>query len=146
MFNPNTNAIYQELSSLSGPVFSSPAWFNGTLYYGATGDNLKAFSFANGSFGANPATQSPNTFGYPGTTPSISANGPSSGIVWAAENGDPAVLHAYDATKVSRELYNSNQNATRDSLGQAIKFAPPLVVNGKVYIGTRSSLVVYGNF
>src|SRR5205809_2171771 len=85
-FNRNTNAIYQELpSSLSGPVFSSPAWFNGKLYYGASGDRLRAFSFGNGAFGANPVSQSPTSFGYPGTTPSISANGTSNGIVWAAE-------------------------------------------------------------
>jgi hypothetical protein len=56
------------------------------------------------------------------------------------------VLHAYDATKLSTELYNTNQKPTRDSLGSSIKFAPPLVVNGKVYVGTKSHLVVYGSF
>jgi hypothetical protein len=75
----------------------------------------------------------------------VSANGNGSGILWAVEKG-ASVLHAYDATKLSTELYNTNQNATRDALGGSIKFAPPLVVNGKVYVGTSSRLVVYGTF
>jgi hypothetical protein len=57
-----------------------------------------------------------------------------------------SVLHAYDATKLSIELYNTNQNAARDALGTSIKFAPPLVINGKVYVGTHDHLVVYGSF
>lgn len=93
-FNPASNAIYQELPSALGQVFSSPAWFNGKLYYGAVGDTLKAFNFSSGLFVTSPA-QSANTFGYPGTTPSISANGSMNGLVWAAENSAPATLHAY---------------------------------------------------
>jgi hypothetical protein len=145
-FNSNTNSIYQDLpNSLSGPVFSSPAWFNGKLYYGAVGDSLKAFSFANGAFGANPASRSSNTFGYPGATPSISANGTANGIVWAAENGNPAVLHAYDANDLSRELYNSAQAANgRDNFGAGNKFIVPTVVNGKVYVGTTNGVGVFG--
>jgi hypothetical protein len=65
--------------------------------------------------------------------------------LWAVEKG-ASVLHAYDATKLSTELYNTNQKPTRDGLGSSTKFAPPLVVNGKVYVGTKSHLVVYGSF
>lgn len=147
-FNPNTNAIYQDLNqSLPGGVgvFSSPAWFNGKLYYGAVGDTLKAFAFANGMFGTTPASHSTTVFGYPGTTPSISANGTSNGIVWAAENGSTAVLHAYDATDLSKEFYNSNQAANqRDNFGAGNKFIVPTVVNGKVYVGTTNGVGVFG--
>jgi hypothetical protein len=81
-------------------------------------------------------------FGYPGTTPGISAFGTTGGIVWAYERTSGAtpgnaVLHTYDALKLATELYNSTQNSARDSFGlaAAIKFATPTVCNGKVYVG-----------
>jgi uncharacterized repeat protein (TIGR01451 family) len=147
-FNANTNAIYQELPSgvtHLGSVFSSPAWFNGTLYYGAVNDTLKAFAFSNGMFGTIPASHTALSFPYPGATPSISANGTANGIVWAAENGGPAVLHAYDATNLATELYNSNQAPNnRDHFGTGNKFIVPTVVNGKVYVGTTNGVGVFG--
>ncbi len=141
-----TDSIYQEMpNSLSGQVFSSPAWFNNTLYYGASGDTLKAFSFSNGKFGATPASHSTATFGFPGATPSISANGTANGIVWAAENATTAVLHAFDAGDLSKELYNSNQAANgRDHFGSGNKFVTPTVVNGKVYVPTTTGVGVFG--
>jgi hypothetical protein len=145
-FTSNTNAIYQSLpNSLSGSVFSSPAWFNGTLYYGAVGDRLKAFAFTNGLFGATPVSQSGNSYGYPGATPSISASGTADGIVWAAENSSTAVLHAYDAANLAHELYNSNQAASgRDHFGAGNKFIVPTVANGKVFVGTTNGVGVFG--
>src|SRR6266853_1777854 len=145
-FNSGTNAIYQDLpSALSGSVFSTPAWFNGKLYYGAVGDKLKAFTFTAGTFPSAPSSQTANTFVYPGTTPSISANGSSNAIAWAAENAGTAVLHAYDATDLTQELYNSNQAANgRDHFGNGNKFIVPTVVNGKVYVGTTNGVGVFG--
>jgi hypothetical protein len=84
-------------------------------------------------------------FPYPGTTPTISANGTLSGIVWAAENGAVAVLHAYDAGDLSNELYNSNQAANgRDQFGAGNKYIVPTVANGKVYVGTTNGVGVFG--
>jgi hypothetical protein len=145
-FNPNTNPIYQDMpSSLNGSVFSSPAWFNGQLYYGASGDVLRAFTFTNGAFGTTAASKSATSFGSPGATPSISANGVSNAILWAAENASPAVLHAYDATNLGRELYNSNQAAnSRDHFGSGNKFIVPTVVDGKVYVGTTNGVGAFG--
>lgn len=145
-FSPGGNNIYQELPSALGQVFSSPAWFNGALYYGSVGSPLQAFPFANGKFQAI-SSQSPSAFEFPGTTPSISANGTSNGIVWAAENSGNAVLHAYDATNLAKELYNSNQAAKgRDQFGAGNKFIVPTVVNGKVYAGTTAGVGVFGLF
>ena len=143
-FNPGTDGIFQQLSgALPGGTWSSPAWFNGTLYYGGVGDNLKAFSYSGGSFALT--SRSSNTFEFPGTTPSISANGTKNGIVWAAENSSPAVLHAFDATNVAVELYNSNQAAgNRDQFGTGNKFIVPTIANGKVYVGTTSGVGVFG--
>jgi hypothetical protein len=145
-FNPSTNAIYQDMPGAApGGVFSSPAWFNGTLYYGDVGGALKAFAFSNGMFQTTPASHSAHSFGYPGTTPSISANGTTNAIVWAAENNNTAVLHAFNATDLSKELYNSNQAANgRDHFGAGNKFIVPTVVNGKVYVGTTNGVGAFG--
>ena len=111
-FNPSKDHIYQEINGqLAGGMWSKPSYFNGTVYYGAVGDSIKAFPVVSGKLAASPSSHSANTFGYPGTTPSISANGTSNGIVWVVENGGTAVLHAYDATNLATELYNSNQAA-----------------------------------
>jgi hypothetical protein len=143
-FNASSNNIYQDLTGvLGGGVFSMPAYFNGTLYYGAVGDAIKAFKITSARFGSGPAYQTSTTFRYPGTTPSISANGTSNAIVWAAENGSPAVLHAYDASNL-HELYNSNQASGSRDLGAGNKFITPTVVNGKVFVGTTNSVGVFG--
>jgi outer membrane protein assembly factor BamB len=138
-FNPNSNLnLYQELpGSLGGFNFSTPAFFNGRLYFGAVRDVLRAFSFTNARMNGGAVSRSANVFPYPGISPSISANGTAHGILWAAENVDPAVLHAYDASDLSRELYNSNQAPnSRDHFGSNAKFSVPTVANGKVYVAT----------
>jgi hypothetical protein len=143
-FNAGSNNVYQDLTGvLGGGIWGMPAYFNGTLYYGAVGDAIKAFKITNAKLSAGPVGQTSNTFRYPGTTPSISANGTSNGIVWAVENTTPAVLHAYDASSL-RELYNSNQAGSRDQLGPGNKFITPTIVNGKVYVGTTNSVEVLG--
>ena len=145
-FNPSKNSIYQEIQGgLSGSVFSMPAYFNNTVYYGAVGDSIKAFAISNAQLAGAPASQTGNAFGYPGATPSVSANGTSNAILWAAENAGSAVLHAYDATNLSRELYNSNQaSGGRDQFGAGNKFITPMITNGKVYVGTTNGVGVFG--
>ena len=144
-FNSSSNNVYQELAGVLGNgVFGMPAYFNGTVYYGAVGDAIKAFKITNAKLGTSPASQTSNTFRYPGTTPSISANGTSNGIVWAAENTNPAVLHAYDASNL-HELYNSNQASNgRDQFGAGNKFITPTIADGKVFVGTTNGVGVFG--
>ncbi len=145
-FNATKDAIYQEVpGALGGSVFSMPAYFNQTVYYGAVGAQLKAFAVSNAELSTAATSQSANSFGYPGTTPSVSANGTNNAIVWAVENSNPAVLHAYNATDLSKELYNSNQAASqRDQFGPGNKFITPTIVNGKVYVGTTNGVAVFG--
>ena len=143
-FHSGADQIYQEISGqLGGGVYSMPAFFNNTVYYGADGDALKAFPVTSAKLAATPSSQSTHQFQYPGTTPSVSANGTTNGIVWAIENSG-AILFAYDASNLTRELYNSNQAANnRDHFG-GNKFITPMVVNGKVYVGTPTSVAVFG--
>jgi hypothetical protein len=103
-FNSGANNIYQQINGQIGGVWSKPSYFNSTVYYGAVGDHLKAFPITSAKLSATPATESPNSFAYPGTTPSISANGTSNGIVWAVENSSTGVLHAYNAANLTSEL------------------------------------------
>jgi hypothetical protein len=91
------------------------------------------------------ASRTARTFTYPGTTPGISASGTTNAILWAIENVNPAVLHAYDARDLTRELYNSTQApAGRDTLGTNNKFITPTIVNGHVYVGTTNGVAVFG--
>jgi hypothetical protein len=143
-FNAQSDSIYQEIGSAIGGVWSMPAYFNNTVYYAAVNDTLKAFPISNAKLATAAASNSTNSFPYPGATPSISANGTNGGIVWAVENASPAVLHAYDATSLT-ELYNSNQATnSRDHFGNGNKFITPMIVNGKVYVGTPAGVAVFG--
>lgn len=143
-FNPNSDQIYQEISGqLGGQVFSMPAYFHGTVYFGAVGDALKAFLMTSAKLASTPSSQSTHRFGYPGTTPSVSANGTTNGIVWAIENSG-AILFAYDAADLTKELYHSDQAANGRDHFSGNKFITPMVVNGKVYVGTPASVAVFG--
>jgi hypothetical protein len=140
--------IVQPLPSIIGPIFFTPAYFNGNIYCNGVGDNLKEFSLTNGLLSTNPVSQSASSLGFPGATPSISANGNSNAIVWTIQtdafmtkNGQ-AILHAYDATDLTKELYNSA--TSRQPTGAAVKFAVPTIANGKVYVGAVHRLAVYG--
>ena len=144
----NNNSLYQQLTgALRNGAWSGPAYFNNTVYYAGQGDALKAFAISTAKLGSTPASQSSKTFGYPGSTPAVSANGTSNGIVWAVESGTsaPAVLHAYDATDLTHELYNSNQSASgRDGFGNGNKFITPVIANGQVFVGTPTGVAVFG--
>ena len=142
-FNPNSDQIYQLLTSPIGGVWSKPSYFNNTVYYGAVNDNLKAFPITSAKLAGTPASKSAHQFGFPGTTPSISASGTTNGIVWAIENSG-AVLHAYDATDLTKEIYNSSQAPNNRDAFSGNKFITPMVANGKVYIGTPNSVAVFG--
>jgi hypothetical protein len=146
-FNPQDNStLYQELpGALSGGEFGAPGWFNGTVYFGAVGDSIRAFKLDAGRLQSTPTSQSSAKYIYPGTNPVISANGSQNAILWAVENTNPAVLHAYDANNLATELYNSNQaGGGRDQPGPGNKFITPTIADGKVFVGTTNSVAIFG--
>jgi outer membrane protein assembly factor BamB len=125
-FNSNSNKIYQELSGvLPGGMWSMPAYFNNNLYYVPVGSPILRFQFSNAKLLSTVAAKSSNSFPYPGTTPSISANAGKNAIAWAAEHSTPGVLHAYNARTLV-EIYNTNQaTGGRDQFGTGNKFNAP---------------------
>jgi hypothetical protein len=147
-------------SFLVASNFSAPAFWENALYIAAVdfpnnGDFLKRFVFAAGKgFTTAPASQSSNRFPYPGAHPSVSSDGANNGIVWAIDASQfgssgsapgPAVLHAYDATNLANELWNSSLAANgRDQAGLAVKYTAPTIVNGRVYLSTRTEIDVFG--
>jgi hypothetical protein len=153
----NTNAV-QDISSVVAPgqgFWMTPAYWNGNVYLwsgghsGGTPNTGMLFKMNSGVLDTTPDSQTTFTSAYPGPFFSISSNGAQNGIAWAVKtdqystNG-PAVLYAFDATDLSKTLYKSDSNATRDSAGAAMKFTVPVVTNGKVYIAAHGEVDVYG--
>jgi len=153
-FNASDDSqIVQSLPGAVSGLWSVPAFWNNHIYFGGQSDNLKMFDFdpVAAQLSSTPVSNTGTFFGYPGTVPVVSANGTTNGIVWAIQtdrfgSNGPAVLHAYDATDLNNELYNTQQNASRDNPGGAVKFSVPTVANGKVYVGAVKQVSVYGLF
>ncbi len=150
-FSAVSNAnLYQDVTgALAHGMWATPAYFNGTLFIGANGDRLEAFRFVDARLEAAPASQSSVVFSYPGTTPSVSADGTANGIVWVEHTNAtvPAVLRAYNAANLAIELYNSEQAPNgRDRFGTGNKFVVPTIANGKVFVGTKEGVGVFGLF
>ena len=138
-------------------LYATPAFWNNTLFIAGKGGRMLSFKLdpTVPQFNTTPASQSKNTYPGRGTTPAVSSKGNSEGILWAIDAAQygpmtdstgtgPSVLHAYDATDLNWELWNSSQAGSRDQAGNAVKFTVPTIANGKVYIGTTSEIDVYG--
>jgi len=132
-----------QINGLSG----APAYWNGNVYFwGSHGDHLKAFSLTKGLLSTAPMAQSMEVSGpgdSSGPVPAVSANGNTNGVVWTIDS-TASVLRAHDALDVARLLYSSDENGSRDALGDAVKFTVPTVINGKVYVGAQYQVSVYG--
>ena len=132
-----------------GRLTSTPAYFNGWVYFGGWPNNgsqsLKALSLNNGQLSTPAISSGPRTWSFPGLTPSISANGTTNGIVWGLAMASPGLLFACNATNLTTEIYNTTQApSNRDGLTNGIKFTSPVIANGKVYVGSQFSVYVFG--
>jgi len=151
-YSSTANGNVQTVTSASNGFWSSPAYWNGSVYYVGVSSPLGRYPLTKGLISTTPVSQSVTSFLYPGATPSVSSNGPKNGIVWILQDtagkvkgGPPACLRAYLAANVSKQLYGSGQAAgNRDQPGPGVKFAVPTVINGKVYVGTQTELDIYG--
>jgi hypothetical protein len=140
----------QDILASSGGIWSSAAYWNGNLYLAGVDSPLLQWRLSNGRLPGTPTHQSATSYNYPGATPFITSNGNADGIVWAIEStgrvrgGKGAILHAYDASNVEHELYNSAQAGDRDKAAQSAKFSVPTAVDGHAFVGTQTELDVYG--
>ncbi|HUO06680.1 MAG TPA: choice-of-anchor D domain-containing protein [Candidatus Binataceae bacterium] len=156
-FNSSSDQIVEELPFAIGGLFGTPAYWQGLVggvlqqmvYFVGQKDVPKMFTLSGGQLSGTPGSQAAGVkFGFPGASPSISANGTTNGIMWAVDTSayavlGPAIVRAFDATDLSNQLYSSDQIAG-DAPGPANKFAVPTIANGKVYVGTQTQVAVYG--
>lgn len=165
----NNNQIIESFRGPALGVSGIPAFWHNNLYIGGQRDSVRQFIFnpTIGLFNTTLTSQTSSVYGYPGTVPSVSSQAASHGIVWAIDSSlygyaspsavncssvpvpaacsGPAILHAYNANNLAQEYWNSSQAANnRDRAGNAVKFIPPTIANGKVYVGTRTEVDVYG--
>jgi hypothetical protein len=134
--------------ALGHGIFATSAIWNNYLFIAGVGGPLTGYQLTPSTVQFNLSSSSTQLFGFPGSTPSVSASAVQNGLVWALDNHSycthqssacgPAVLHAYDATNLATELWNSSMVST-DAAGNAVKFSVPTVANGKVYVGTRGN-------
>lgn len=161
-FNNTSNNILQTVqigTTQYNNIFSTPVYWNGLVYFHSNNDVLRAFSWTPGAdaglqLSSSSTSAGSAVFGMHGATASLSANGSNNGIIWEIDNSTydstnpagsgPAVLHAYDATNVANELYNSAQAGSRDQAGQALKLTVPTIANGRVFVPTGNELDIYG--
>lgn len=140
-----TDAVMQsDYSKLTGGCFATPAFFNNRIYLAANGDNLKGLMISTGLITFATLTDTARTFGFPGATPSVSANGTNAGIVWAIRRANPALLIACNATNLAEIYTTTNAAGNRDRPATGVKFAVPTIADGKVIIGNSNSVSVFG--
>jgi hypothetical protein len=138
--------------TLGGGIYAAPAYWNGHVFVLSSNDVLKDFAFDRGALPDAPVARGEQTFQNSGAGPVVSANGTRNSIVWLIEtkvwndynSTKVSILHAYDAANVSRELYHSEQNSARDRAGPSVRFTIPTIASGRVYIGAKGEVDVYG--
>ena len=148
-FQPNNDSHALQATLAARGAFGAMAYWNQHVFFIGSDTHLQDFALDHGllKLQASGVTR----FLDSGATPAISADGGKNGIVWAASSknwnapsGRPAVLYAFDASDVKRELYSSEQNPQRDRAGVALRFAIPTIAKGKLYLGAKNQIDVYG--
>ena len=130
--------IIEEVTGFA-PETGALVYWNNAIYSSGSGKQISALALTNGALAKTPFAQSKNTtYGH---SPVISANGNSNGVLWQITG---AYMFAYDAVTLVK-LYSTSQAPNgRDKPPALPHFANQVVANGKVYLGSNNSLVVYG--
>lgn len=150
-YNSTTDQIVQELPAAVGGIWGAPIYWNNAIYFAGRQDYIKAFPFINGVISTTPVQ---TQYGYSlQGIPSLSANGTANGVLWlvreVSSSSSVMELSAFNASTLQTyltEVFNTQQNSSRDALGTAPHFVTPAIANGKLYVGTNTQLKVYGLF
>jgi hypothetical protein len=149
-YNPtgDTQIVQSIIGASTGELDNVPAYWNGFVYIGGEDDYVKAFSLTNGLLSTQPVSQTPNIFNIGGSgSVSVTSNSAlGNGILWAMlHSGNASTLFAFNATNLRTELYDSKQaKLSRDALGGVAHFTTPTIADGRVYVGGKAALTVYG--
>jgi hypothetical protein len=155
-YSSSGDNVLQEISTSQYGLglWGSPAYWNGNIYFWPAGTNAQQFSITNGQLSTSPVATGPDPGApsadiFEGSTPSVSANGTTNGIVWFNDwansvGGPTQVLYAYNASNISTLLWSSAQNPVRDGAGPTQKFSVPTIADGRVYLANRNQIAVYG--
>ncbi len=147
-FSKDGDAVVQRLRMGGQGAYGAMAYWNGHVFFATSDDFLRDYTIAGGH--VTPNKSSNTKFKNPGASPTVSANGTQSAIVWtiATKTWDgadrPAILYAFDANQIDQPIYSSEQNSPRDRAATATRFVIPIVVNGHVYFAARNAVEVYG--
>jgi hypothetical protein len=135
-FNATADAVVQSKAGL-GSIYSPPAYFNGKIYVAPNGGSPETFNVGNAFFAPFHSSVASENVGFPGATVSISGNGNTNDIAWIVDLADNQ-LQAFSANGFNQELFAGSLGAS------ANKFTPPTIADGEVFVGTQSSLVIFG--
>jgi hypothetical protein len=125
-------------------IYGSVSYFNNSVYVAPANTTLKRYTIGQDG-AATLASQTLNSFQTRGAESVISASGNTNGIVWVTEFATDThlvILHAYDATDLSRQYYAST--SATESMGRGVVFTVPVVANGKVFVGSEMHVTVFG--
>jgi uncharacterized protein (TIGR03437 family) len=152
MRTPANTAI---ISASMGSIFNFAVWSQGAnanVYTQGGQEPVKCFQVTGNNVNPDPISTSVDSIPFARIGMTVSANGdaPDSGILWESagnynDQNAPGTLHAYDASNLANELWNSDMNPARDRMPPVAKFVAPTVANGRVYVPSSSNTVtVYG--
>ncbi len=144
-YNTTYDNVIEEITGFPFELTGVPSYWNGSVYVAGDRDYIKQFPLVNGILMTPALSQTTVVFGGEGAaSTSITAKETTNGVLWALEHS-AHILYAFDPTNLANELYNTKQALhSRDALGELIRFATPTISNGKVYVGGKSALTVYG--
>jgi hypothetical protein len=130
--------IVQELVGIA-PWTGALVYWNNAIYSSGSGMPIAGITLTNGKLATTPFAQSKAEGG--GHSPVISANGTTNGILWQITG---QFLLALDATTLEKVYGGGQAPNGRDLLPPLPHFANAVVANGKVYVGTKNSVVAFG--
>ncbi len=139
--------VVQSFSIPNSSCFSTPLFWNNTLFYSIGINPLQAYAFdpGTGTFNTTPVSSSSMPLSWPGSSPSMSSNNGGDPILWVYQaSRNVGILRAFDPADLTTELYDTELSPDRDRTDGSVRFAVPTVAGGKVFVGSQNALDIYG--